>query len=123
MAAKDASKLSRLFKTPHSNVCPFELSAQFDTFRALMGARPLPAPKRHASVGVSTPDSDDALNKDITLDELCCCIKQLKRCKSPGIDSVLPDKIKDGGELVQYSLLWLLNCMLAGISLNVCLLD
>ncbi|KAL3140590.1 hypothetical protein ABBQ32_005163 [Trebouxia sp. C0010 RCD-2024] len=28
MAAKDASRFWRLFKTPHSNACPVELSAQ-----------------------------------------------------------------------------------------------
>ena len=42
MAAKDASRSRRLFKTPHSNACPVELSAQFAAFRALMGAEPLP---------------------------------------------------------------------------------
>ncbi len=62
----------------------------------------------------STVQSDDALNKDITIDELSSCIKRLKRGKSPGIDGILPDMIKDGGELVKQSLLWLFNCMLAG---------
>ena len=114
MAAKDASKFWRLFKTSHSNACLVELSAQFEAFRALMGAEPLPAPERHAASGVSTSDPDDALNKDITLDELCSCIKRLKRGKSPGMDGVLQDMIKDGGELVKQSLLWLFNCMLAG---------
>ena len=38
----DASRFWRLFKTPHSNACPGELSAQFAAFRALMGAEPLP---------------------------------------------------------------------------------
>ena len=114
MAAKDASRFWRLFKTPHSNACPVELSAQFAAFRALMGAEPLPAPIRHATSGVSIPNSDDALNKDITVEELCSCIKRLKRGKSPGIDGILPDMIKDGGELVKQSLLWLFNCMLAG---------
>ena len=68
--------------------------------------------------GVSIPHSDDVLNKDITIEELCSCIKRLKRGKSPGIDGILPDMImiKDGGELVKQSLLWLfnINCMLAG---------
>ena len=101
MAAKDASKFWRLFKTPHSNACPVELSAHFEAFRALMGAEPLPAPERHAASSVSTSDPDDALNKDITLDELCSCINRLKRGKSRGMDGVLPDMIKDGGELVK----------------------
>ena len=71
MAAKDANRFWRLFKAPHSNACPVELSAQFAAFRDLMGAEPLPAPTRPATSGVSTPNSDDALNKDITIDELC----------------------------------------------------
>ena len=54
-----------------------------------------------------------ALNADITVDELSQCIKRLKRDKSPGIDGILADMIKDGGDLVQQCLLWLLNCMLA----------
>ncbi len=115
MTTKDPSKFWRLFKTPHSNACPVELSAQFEAFRALMGAKPLPAPERPAVPGVSTPDSGDAcLNEDINFDELCSCIKRLKRGKSPGIDGVLAGMIKDGGDLVKHSLLWLFNCMLAG---------
>ncbi|KAL3139376.1 hypothetical protein ABBQ38_003710 [Trebouxia sp. C0009 RCD-2024] len=51
MAAKGASRFWRLFKTPHSNACPVELSAQFAAFRALMGAEPMPAPTRHATSG------------------------------------------------------------------------
>ena len=78
-----------------------------------MGAEPLPASITHATSGVSIPNSDDALNKDITTEELCTCIKRLKRGKSPGIDGILRDMIKDGGELVKQSLLWLFNCMLA----------
>ena len=39
-----------------------------------MGAEPLLAPEGHAASGVSTSDPDDALNKDISLDELCSCI-------------------------------------------------
>ena len=34
------------------------------------------------------------------------------RGKSPGIDGMLADMIKDGGDLVQQCLLWLFNCML-----------
>jgi len=36
-----------------------------------------------------------------------------KSGKSPGIDDILADMIKDGGDLVQQCLLWLFNCMLA----------
>ena len=41
-------------------------------------------------------------------------MKRLKCGKRPGINGVAPDMIKDGGELVKQSLLWLFNCMLAG---------
>ena len=114
MAAKDATQFWRVFKTPHSNACPVELSVQFEAFRTLMGAGPLPAPDTPAAPGVFTPDSNNAsLNANITSDELCSCIKRLKRGKSPGIDGILADMIKDGGDLVQECLLWLFNCMLA----------
>ena len=75
---------------------------------------PCRLPLDPATSGVSTPNSDDALKEDITIEELCSCIKRLKRGKSLGIDGILPDMIKDGGELVKQSLLWLFSCMLAG---------
>jgi len=100
--------------SPQSNACPVGLSAQSEAFRALMGAEPQSAPQRPADSGVSTSCSDDAyLNADITVDELSQSIKRLKRGKSPGIDGILADMIKDGGDLVQQCLLWLVNCMLA----------
>ena len=115
MTTKHPSKFWRLFKTQNNSACPFELSVQFEAFRALMGAEPLPAPERPAVPGVSTHDSGDAcLNEDINFDDICSCIKRLKPGKSLGIDGVLADMIKDGGDLVKQSLLWLLNCMLAG---------
>ena len=78
-----------------------------------MGAEPLLAPERPAVPGVSVPGSGDAcLNEDINFDELCSCIKQTKRGKSPGIDGVLADIVKDGGGLVKQS--FKVNCMLAG---------
>ena len=49
----------------------------------------------------------------ITLDELSACIKRLKRGKSPGIDGVLADMIKDGSSVLKECLLWLFNCILA----------
>ncbi len=52
-------------------------------------------------------------NADITVDELSQCIKRLKQGKSPGIDGILADMIKDGCGLVQQCLLWLFNCTLA----------
>ena len=114
LSARDPSRFWKTFKAPHSNACPVELSAQFEAFRALMGAEPQPAPQRPADSGLSTSCSDDAyLNQDITADELSQCIKCLKRGKSPGNDGILADMIKDAGDLVQQCLLWLFNCMLA----------
>lgn len=114
MSARDPSRFWKAFKAPHRNACPVELSAQFEAFRALMGAKPQPAPQRPADSGVSTSCPDDAcLNQDITADELNRCIKRLKHGKSPGNDGTLADIIKDGGDLVQQCLLWLFNCTLA----------
>ena len=76
-----------------------------------MGAEPQSAPQRPADSGVSTSCSD--LTAGITVDELSQSIRRLKRGKSPGIDGILADMIKDGGDLVQQCLLWLFNCMLA----------
>ncbi|DBA90414.1 TPA: hypothetical protein ACH3X1_003688 [Trebouxia sp. C0004] len=39
MASKDPSGFWRAFKTQRHNVCPVELAAQFEAFRALMGPR------------------------------------------------------------------------------------
>ncbi len=79
-----------------------------------MGAEPQSAPQRPADSGVSISCPEDAsFNAYITADELSQCIKRLKRGKSPGIDGVLADVTKDGGDLVQQCLLWLSNCMLA----------
>ncbi len=38
MASKDASDFWRALKTWKHNVCPVELAAQLEAFRALMGA-------------------------------------------------------------------------------------
>ena len=71
-----------------------------------MGAKPLPAPKRPVAPGVSTPGLDIAcLNVDTTLDKLPACIKRLKHGKSPGIDGILADMIKDDGDLLKECLL------------------
>ena len=78
---------------PDNNACLVELNALFEAFKALMGAEPLPVPNKHVALGVSTSESDDALKKDITLDELCSCIKRLKRQKNPGMHGILPDII------------------------------
>ncbi|KAL3162344.1 hypothetical protein ABBQ32_010027 [Trebouxia sp. C0010 RCD-2024] len=92
----------------------FDLSAQLEAFRRLMGAEPPPTPTRPVAPGVSSPDLNNAcLDDDITLDELSACIKRLKRGKSPGIDGVTADMIKDGGDPLKEKLLWLFNCILA----------
>ena len=114
MAAKDVSRLWRLFKTPRSNASPTELSVHFAAFRALMEPRqcrlpPDMRPQVHAPLTLMV-----LLNEDITIEELCSCIKQLKHGKSPGIDGILIHMIKDGGGNVQQSLLWLFSCMHAG---------
>ena len=56
----------------------------------------------------------------MTLDELSTCIKRLKRGKNPGINGVLADMTKDGGNLLKECLLWLLNRIL-GSHLPGCL--
>ena len=123
MTAKDPSKFWRLFKTQHNNACPVELSVQFESFNALMGAGRGSAPKRPAVPGVSTHDSGDArLNEHINFDELCSCIKRLKRGKSPGIDGIVADMIKDDGDLVKQNYGCSTACLLV-TSLNVCLLS
>ncbi|DBB02905.1 TPA: hypothetical protein ACH3X1_013508 [Trebouxia sp. C0004] len=40
LSAKDPSQFWKAFKAPQSNACSVELSAQFEAFRALMGAEP-----------------------------------------------------------------------------------
>ncbi|KAL3156305.1 hypothetical protein ABBQ32_012573 [Trebouxia sp. C0010 RCD-2024] len=62
MAAKDASRFWRLFKTPHSNACPVELSAQFAAFRALMGAEPQ-SPKQPRQQQPAVPAQDTGKSK------------------------------------------------------------
>ena len=53
LSAKDPSEFWKALKAPQSSACPFELSAQFEAFRALMGAEPQSAPQRLADSGVS----------------------------------------------------------------------
>ena len=40
MASKDPKGFCRAFKPQQSNICPVELAAQFEAFRALMGSQP-----------------------------------------------------------------------------------
>lgn len=70
----------------------------------------LPAPELSTSSHVCAPASDTAcFNENITLDELCSCIKRLQH----GIDGIVADMVKYCGDLVKECLLWLLSCMLA----------
>ena len=115
MSAKDPSRFWKAFKTPQRSACPVELTAQFEAFRALMGAQPAQGTARPTTSGVSTscPPDVECLNWNITADELRAMIKRLKPGKSPGIDRILAEMIKDGGDVLESCLLWLFNCMLA----------
>ena len=48
----------------------------------------------------------------VTSDELHDCIKRLKRNKSAGIDGILSEMVKDGGEVLHSCLLVIFNLML-----------
>ena len=96
MASKDPNDFWRAFRTQQSNVCPVELAAQFEAFRALMGSQPAPVPEQADLLGTSLWAADaSCLSASITADELHDCIKHLKRDTSPGIDGVLSEMIKD----------------------------
>ena len=53
MASKDPSGFWRAFKTQQHKVCPVELAAQFEAFRALMGAQPAETPEQAELSGTS----------------------------------------------------------------------
>ena len=112
------AKTLRAFKTQQSNVCPVELAAQFEAFRALMGSQPAQGPEQAEHLlGTSVRAADaSCLNASITADELHYCIRRLKRNKSPGIDGVLSEMIKDGGDVLHNCLLVIFNLMLANHS-------
>ena len=113
MASKDPSGFWRAFKTQKHNVCPVELAAQFEAFRALMGAQPAQTPEQAELSGTSVRAADaSCLNAPVTSDELHDCIKRLKRNKSAGIDGILSEMVKDGGEVLHSCLLVIFNLML-----------
>ena len=113
MASKDPKGFWRAFKTQQSNVCPVELAAQFEAFRALMGSQPAQTPEQADVLGTSVRAADaSCLNAPITTDELHDCIKRLKRNKSPGVDGILSEMIKDGGGVLHNCLLVVFNLML-----------
>ena len=67
-----------------------------------------------ALLGTTVRAADaSCLNAPITADELHDCSKHLKRNKSSGIDGVLSEMIKHGGDVLRNCLLVLFNLMLA----------
>ena len=113
MASKDPSGFWRANKTQKHNVCPVELAAQFEAFRALMGAQPAQTAEQAELSGTSVRAADaSCLNAPVTSDELHDCIKRLKRNKSAGIDGILSEMVKDGGEIWHSCLLVIFNLML-----------
>ncbi len=113
MAKKDPQAFWKVFKTQQRDVCPVELAAQFEAFRALMGSQPAQIPEQAELLGTSVRAADaSCLNASITSEELHDCIKRLKRNKSPGIDGVLSEMIKDGGDVLHNCLLVIFNLML-----------
>jgi len=113
MASKDPSGFWRVFKTQKHNVCPVELAAQFEAFRALMGAQPAQTPEQAELSGTSVrADDASCLNAPVTSDELHDCIKRLKRNKSADIYGILSEMVKNGGEVLHSCLLIIFNLML-----------
>lgn len=81
------------------------------------------APKSPIVPGLFTFGLESAgLNEDISLDELCPCIRRFQRGKSPGIDGIVANMIKDGGDLVMDSCCGWSTACLSATSLNICLL-
>ena len=74
----------------------------------------LPVGKRAQSLSGTSVRAADAscLNAPVTSDELHDCIKRLKRNKSAGIDGILSEMVKDGGEVLHSCLLVIFNLML-----------
>ena len=113
MASKDPKAFWRAFKTLRHDTCPVELAAQFEAFKTLMGSPPAQTPEQAHLLGTSVRAADaPCLNASITTDELHDCINRLKRNKSPGIDGVLSEMIKDGGDVLQNCMLVIFNLML-----------
>ena len=113
MASKGPKGFWRAFKTQQSNVCPVELAACFEAFRALMRSQPAQIPEQAHLLGTSVRAADaSCLNASITADELHDCIKRLKHNKFPGVDVVLSEMLKDGGDVLRNCLLVIFNLML-----------
>ena len=124
-AKKDPASFWKVFKSRQHSVCPVSMAAQFEAFKSLMGVEPAEAPGRPVTAdGAGLPgqvyvsahdltDQSKCLNVDITAEELHECIRKLKRGKSSGMDGLLAEMIKDGGDVLQSCILCLFNCMLA----------
>ncbi len=113
LASKDPSGFWRVFKTQKHNVCPVELAAQVEAFRALMGAQPAQTPEQAELSGTSVRAADaSCLNAPVTSDELHDCIKRLKRNKSADIYGILSEMVKNGGEVLHSCLLIIFKLML-----------
>ena len=66
-----------------------------------MGSQLAHIPEQAGLSGTSVRAADaSCLNACITVDELHDCIKRLKRNKPPGIDGVLSEMLKDGGDVL-----------------------
>ena len=77
-----------------------------------MGSQPAQVPEQADLLGTSVRAADaSCLNASITADELHDCIRGLKRNKSPGIDGVLSEMIKDGGAVLHNCLLVIFNLL------------
>ena len=64
-----------------------------------MEAQPAQTPEQADLLGTSVRAADaSCLNASITANELHDCIKRLKHNKSPGVDGVLSEMNKDGGD-------------------------
>ena len=91
----------------------FELSAAHAMFLdddcAQVTAPPKPLKKNDASPSSSIIVRAAAA---VTSDELHDCIKRLKRNKSAGIDGILSEMVKDGGDVLHSCLLVIFNLML-----------
>ena len=67
MAKKDPQAFWRVFKTQKHDVCPVELAAQFEAFKALMGSQPAQIPEQAELLGTSVrADNASCLNSSIT---------------------------------------------------------
>ena len=113
MASKDPSGFWRAFSTQKHNVCAVEVAAQFEAFRALMrAAQPAQTPEQAELSGISVQAADaSCLNAPVTLDELHDCSKRLNSNRSAGIDGILPEMVKAGGEALHNCLLVIFNLM------------